>query len=260
MLVLLTCTLLVVGADHVRRRHHHGAARGPRPVLAARGQRPGAGRRAIGADRRRGWCPQFRAMQARIDAVNRVLREQITGIRVVRAFVREPRRARAVRRRQRRRSPTTALRVGRLQALMFPTVMLVLNVSSVAVLWFGAPPHRRRADADRRADRVPQLPDADPDVGDDGHLHARDGPARRGLRRAASTRCSTPSRRCVAARRRRCTELTARGERRAARRRVPLPGRRASRCSRDIIVHAPSPARPPRSSAAPARARRRCCP
>jgi len=80
--------------------------------------------------------PQFRAMQSRIDAVNRVLREQITGIRVVRAFVREPvERARFA---EANNSLTdTALRAGRLQALMFPTVMLVLNVSSVGVLWFG---------------------------------------------------------------------------------------------------------------------------
>ena len=77
-------------------------------------------------------------MQTRIDTVNRVLREQIAGIRVVRAFVREPRGDGAVRRGQHRRSPTTALRAGRLQALIFPIVMLVLNVSSVAVLWFGA--------------------------------------------------------------------------------------------------------------------------
>jgi ATP-binding cassette subfamily B multidrug efflux pump len=81
--------------------------------------------------------PQFRRMQTRIDVVNRVLREQITGIRVVRAFVREPV--------ERRRFGVanadltdTALRVGRLMAFMFPTVLLVLNVSSVAVLWFGA--------------------------------------------------------------------------------------------------------------------------
>ena len=45
-------------------------------------------------------------------------------------------------------------------------------------------PHRQRRHADRRADRVPHLPDADPDVGDDGHLHVHDGAARRGLRRA----------------------------------------------------------------------------
>ena len=80
--------------------------------------------------------PQFRLMQKRIDTVNRVLREQITGIRVVRAFVREPyeeERFGAAN----ADVTATAVRVGRLLALMFPTVMVVLNVSSVAVLWFG---------------------------------------------------------------------------------------------------------------------------
>jgi ATP-binding cassette, subfamily B, multidrug efflux pump len=80
--------------------------------------------------------PQFRAMQTRIDVVNRILREQITGIRVVRAFVREP--FEAARFRTANTELTgTALRAGRLVALMFPTVMLVLNCSSAAVLWFG---------------------------------------------------------------------------------------------------------------------------
>ena len=81
--------------------------------------------------------PQFRRMQTRIDVANRVLREQITGIRVVRAFVREP-----VERERFGVANTdltdTATQVGRLMALMFPVVLLVLNVSSVAVLWFGA--------------------------------------------------------------------------------------------------------------------------
>jgi ATP-binding cassette, subfamily B, multidrug efflux pump len=81
--------------------------------------------------------PKFRLMQERIDSVNRVLREQITGIRVVRAFVREPVET------ERFRAANTdltavALAAGRLQALIFPIVMLVLNVSSVAVMWFGA--------------------------------------------------------------------------------------------------------------------------
>ena len=81
--------------------------------------------------------PQFRAMQARIDVVNRVLREQLSGIRVVRAFVRE--RDEAERFAEANTALTlTALRVGRLMVLIFPTVMLVLNASSVAVLWFGA--------------------------------------------------------------------------------------------------------------------------
>jgi len=81
--------------------------------------------------------PLFRSMQAKIDAVNRVLREQLTGIRVIRAFVREDReRARfAVANDE---LTLTALRAGRLFALVFPVVMLMLNVTSVAVLWFGA--------------------------------------------------------------------------------------------------------------------------
>ena len=81
--------------------------------------------------------PQFRLMQERIDNVNRVLREQLSGIRVVRAFVRE--KAETERFQDANAQLTdTALRVGRLQAMIFPTVMLILNVSSVAVLWFGA--------------------------------------------------------------------------------------------------------------------------
>jgi ATP-binding cassette subfamily B multidrug efflux pump len=81
--------------------------------------------------------PQFRKMQERIDAVNRVLREQLTGIRVVRAFVREP--VEVERFAGANADVTdTAMRAGRLFAIMFPFVMLVLNVSSVAVLWFGA--------------------------------------------------------------------------------------------------------------------------
>jgi len=81
--------------------------------------------------------PQFRLMQKRIDTINRVLREQLAGIRVVRAFVRED--VEAVRFRQANDDVTvTAYRVGRLTSLLFPIVMLVLNVSSVAVIWFGA--------------------------------------------------------------------------------------------------------------------------
>ncbi|MGX1159387.1 ATP-binding cassette subfamily B protein [Arthrobacter sp. SLBN-100] len=81
--------------------------------------------------------PLFRKMQTRIDTVNRVLREQLTGIRVVRAFVRED--IETGRFGQANEDVTdTALRAGRLMALAFPTVMLVLNVSSVAVIWFGA--------------------------------------------------------------------------------------------------------------------------
>ena len=80
--------------------------------------------------------PGFRAMQTRIDAVNRVLREQITGIRVVRAFVREPRETERFA--EANQDVTqSALYVGRLMILIFPVVMLIFNLSSVAVLWFG---------------------------------------------------------------------------------------------------------------------------
>ncbi|HEX6346277.1 ABC transporter ATP-binding protein [Umezawaea sp.] len=85
----------------------------------------------------RNMVPQFRVMQTRIDRVNRVLREQLSGIRVVRAFVREPAESRRFGEANAALTDT-ALRVGRLQALIFPTVILILNASSVAVLWFGA--------------------------------------------------------------------------------------------------------------------------
>nr|WP_223188039.1 ABC transporter ATP-binding protein [Streptomyces sp. CBMA29] len=81
--------------------------------------------------------PLFRTMQTRVDTVNRVLREQITGIRVIRAFVKDDYE-------QRRFAEANdsltdvSLATGKLMALMFPLVMGVVNISSVAVLWFGA--------------------------------------------------------------------------------------------------------------------------
>ncbi len=81
--------------------------------------------------------PQFRLMQESVDWVNRVLREQITGIRVVRAFVREDHeRARFAR--ANTQYTGAALAVGKLMALVFPIVMVIFNASTVAVLWFGA--------------------------------------------------------------------------------------------------------------------------
>ncbi|MFD8972232.1 ABC transporter ATP-binding protein [Streptomyces sp. NPDC059593] len=81
--------------------------------------------------------PLFRGMQERVDRVNRVLREQITGVRVVRAFVRD--------RHERDRFAaandellTVGLRAGRLQALMFPTVLIVWEVTTVALIYVGA--------------------------------------------------------------------------------------------------------------------------
>ena len=81
--------------------------------------------------------PLFRLMQVRIDAVNGVLREQLTGIRVVRAFVREDVETKRFARAN-DDVTDTALRAGRLFAIVTPVVMLVLNVSNVAVIWFGA--------------------------------------------------------------------------------------------------------------------------
>jgi ATP-binding cassette, subfamily B, multidrug efflux pump len=80
--------------------------------------------------------PQFQVMQERIDGLNRVLREQITGMRVVRAFVREPDEARRFAD-SNSGVTQTALNAGRLMALMFPSVLLVLNVSSAAAVWIG---------------------------------------------------------------------------------------------------------------------------
>jgi ATP-binding cassette subfamily B protein len=75
-------------------------------------------------------------MQERIDGINRVLREQITGIRVVRAFVREPQETKRFDG-VNELLTDTSLTAGRLMALMFPIVMLTVNASSVAVIWIG---------------------------------------------------------------------------------------------------------------------------
>ncbi len=80
--------------------------------------------------------PQFRSMQVKIDTLNRVLREQITGVRVIRAFVRGPFEARRFLAANEDLTGT-ALRVNRVFAFMLPSMMLVLNLSSVAVVWFG---------------------------------------------------------------------------------------------------------------------------
>ncbi|MEV0205311.1 ABC transporter ATP-binding protein [Streptomyces sp. NPDC050788] len=81
--------------------------------------------------------PLFRAMQTRLDTVNRVLREQITGNRVIRAFVRDEYE------KDRFKKANTdltemQLATGNMLALMFPIVMTVVNLSSIAVVWFGA--------------------------------------------------------------------------------------------------------------------------
>jgi len=80
--------------------------------------------------------PQFRSMQGKIDRINQVLREQITGVRVIRAFVRTE--AEGERFGEANAELTaTALRINRIFALAFPSVMAMMNLSSVAVIWFG---------------------------------------------------------------------------------------------------------------------------
>ena len=80
--------------------------------------------------------PLFRLMQDRIDGINSVLREQIVGIRVVRAFVREP--FESERYRTANENLTrVSVRVGNIFVLMFPVIMMVLHLATAAVLWFG---------------------------------------------------------------------------------------------------------------------------
>ena len=135
MLVVTTCTMLVaapitmVGGIFMAVREDVGLSwlvAVAVPLLAA----------SIGLIASR-MVPQFRKMQVNVDSVNRVLREQITGIRVVRAFVREPHEVDRFAE-SNANLTDTAVRAGRLMALVFPVVMLILNASSVAVLWFGA--------------------------------------------------------------------------------------------------------------------------
>jgi ABC-type multidrug transport system fused ATPase/permease subunit len=80
--------------------------------------------------------PLFRSMQAKIDRINQVLREQITGVRVIRAFLRVPSEQRRFQAANADLT-ATALRVNRLFAVAMPTLMAIMNLSSVAVLWFG---------------------------------------------------------------------------------------------------------------------------
>ena len=80
--------------------------------------------------------PHFRIQQSRIDRVNLVMREQIQGMRVIRAFVRSAQR-REVFEEANSRLTATSWSIGKLMALMFPVVQLIMNLASVAVIWFG---------------------------------------------------------------------------------------------------------------------------
>ncbi|UXM92777.1 ABC transporter ATP-binding protein [Paenarthrobacter sp. JL.01a] len=80
--------------------------------------------------------PLFRSMQAKIDAINGVLREQIIGIRVVRAFVREPHEAKRFGDANQDLT-AVSVKIGNLFVLMFPAIGMILHLSTAAVLWFG---------------------------------------------------------------------------------------------------------------------------
>ena len=80
--------------------------------------------------------PLFRLVQGKIDRINQVMREQITGVRVIRAFIRED--FESSRFEEANYDLTaTALRVNRLFAIAFPSVLLVMNLTTIAILWFG---------------------------------------------------------------------------------------------------------------------------
>lgn len=135
MLVLMTCTLLLaapfttIGGVFLAMHQDLGLSRilvVAMPVLAV-----------TLAVIIMSMVPTFRLMQERIDRINVILREQLTGIRVLRAFVREPEETERFRLAN-QAVTETALRGGRLQSLMFPTATLFINISSVAVVWFGS--------------------------------------------------------------------------------------------------------------------------
>jgi ATP-binding cassette subfamily B protein len=135
MLVLMTCTLLLaapfttIGGVFLAMHQDLGLSRilvVAMPVLAV-----------TLAVIIMSMVPTFRLMQERIDRINVILREQLTGIRVLRAFVREPEETERFRLAN-QAVTDTALRGGRLQSLMFPTATLFINISSVAVVWFGS--------------------------------------------------------------------------------------------------------------------------
>ncbi len=138
--------------------------------------------------------PSFRTMQTRIDAVNRVLREQITGIRGGAGVRARTLRGPTLRRGQRRSHPD-ALRVGRMTALMIPLVMMIANLTSVAVIWFGG--HEIDNGSMGIGSLTAMLSYIMQIHGRDDGVDDRDArPPRRGVVPSASPRSSTPSRRC----------------------------------------------------------------
>ncbi len=173
----------------------------------------------------------YARMQTGLDRLGRMLREQITGVRVVRSFVRD-----GYERERFARTSTelfeVSQRVGRLIASMLPVVLLLMNAFTVAILWAGAHRIDGGASAHRRAQRVPDVSLTGPDVGRDGRVRVPLGAPRAGVRRAhpggrgdvVERRPAVPAGACRAGRGGPC---------RAARRGVPLPGRRKAGAPED---------------------------
>ena len=197
--------------------------------------------------------PAFQLMQDRIDQINRVLREQITGIRVVRAFVREPEETRAVRGHQRGADRDVAH--GRpADVVDVPARQLPHQHLERRRALDRRRPHRRRRHQRRVAGRLPHVPRADPVVGRDGDVHGLDDPEGVGVRRphpggprhravgAAAGRSPSPTPRSTASSSCATSAST-----------TPARSTPCSRASRSR----PGPGRRPPSSAAPAPARRR---
>ena len=184
-------------------------------------------------------------MQERIDEINRVLREQITGIRVVRAFVREKEETRRFARGQRRTHGSVAARRAADVVDVPDRQHPRQHVERRRAVARRAAACRRRRDPGRHDRRLPELPRADPDVGDDGDVHGVDDPPRRGVGRSRAKKCSTRRRRSSppANRRRRGTP----GAGRVPQRRLPLSGRRTRRACRTSRSSS-NGARPRRSS------------
>ena len=255
MLVLMTCTLLVAAPITIVGGVDPGGARGRRPLADPARQHPGARRSASGSS--------IVAHGAAVPADAGAHRPRQPG--AARADHRHPRRARvrprarrgrALRRRQRRAHRDVA--AGRpADGVHVPDRDARAQRVERRRALVRRQPHRQRRDADRRADRVPQLPDPDPDGRDDGDVHGDAWcPAPR-CAPSGSRRCSTPPssvvRRADAGHRARPDAARSSCATSSSTTRAP---RHPVLCRH--LVHGPRRARRPRSSAAPARARRRC--
>ncbi len=195
--------------------------------------------------------PLFQAMQVKIDRINQVMRETLAGVRVIRAFVRtdyEERRFDAAN----TDLFATALSVNRLFAIMMPTLMAIMNLTTVAVLWFGA----FRVDSGEMSignltaflQYIIQILFA---IMMATFMFVIVPRAAVSSGRISEVLATAPSIHDPAD----PISPPRTGEHRVPRRRVPLPGRPGTRPARDL-VHGRGPARPRPSSAAPAAASR----